>query len=100
MQAVSDVRQRAMSAEVRYGVNPPLVSLASRLARGLVIALIRIYQVVLSPWLGPACRYEPSCSAYAREAIECHGLARGSWLAVRRIGRCHPFAASGYDPVP
>jgi putative membrane protein insertion efficiency factor len=80
--------------------NKPHIPLTYRLVRGLAIALIRIYQVVLSPWLGPACRYEPSCSAYAREAIERHGLGRGSWLAVRRIGRCHPFAASGYDPVP
>jgi putative membrane protein insertion efficiency factor len=72
----------------------------SRLVRGFAIALIRIYQGVVSPWLGPACRYDPSCSAYACEAIERHGLVRGAWLAVRRIGRCHPFAASGYDPVP
>lgn len=62
--------------------------------------LLRAYQLVLSPWLGPACRYEPSCSQFAVEAIERHGVLRGSWLALRRLARCHPLAASGYDPVP
>jgi putative membrane protein insertion efficiency factor len=62
--------------------------------------LIRAYQVAISPWLGPACRFEPSCSHYALEAIERHGVLRGSWLAARRVGRCHPLGDSGYDPVP
>lgn len=66
----------------------------------LLVALIRLYQLVLSPFLGGACRYVPSCSAYAREAIERHGALRGSWLAVRRLLRCHPFGGSGLDPVP
>lgn len=66
----------------------------------LLIALIRLYQLTLSPFLGGACRFVPSCSAYAREAIEVHGAWRGSWLAVRRLSRCHPFGGSGVDPVP
>lgn len=66
----------------------------------LLIAVVRGYQVVLSPLLPAACRYYPSCSAYAVEALEKHGAWRGSWLAVKRIARCHPFRAGGYDPVP
>jgi putative membrane protein insertion efficiency factor len=64
------------------------------------LALIRTYQLLLAPLLGPACRYEPSCSRFAAEAIERHGLARGGWLAARRISRCHPLGGHGYDPVP
>lgn len=71
-----------------------------RAARWVVITLLRVYQVTLSPWLGPACRFDPSCSRYAIEAVERHGVARGSWLALRRIGRCHPLGGFGYDPVP
>lgn len=66
----------------------------------LLIAFVRGYQVVLSPLLPAACRYYPSCSAYAVEALEKHGAWHGSWLAVKRIARCHPFRAGGYDPVP
>ena len=62
--------------------------------------LIRAYQVLLSPFLGDHCRFTPSCSAYAIEAIKKHGSLKGSWLAVKRIGRCHPFCDGGYDPVP
>jgi putative membrane protein insertion efficiency factor len=67
-----------------------------RLARGFV----RAYQLTLSPLLGPSCRFEPSCSAYAMTAIERHGVARGCCLALRRVGRCHPLGGVGYDPVP
>jgi len=63
-------------------------------------ALLRAYQLVVSPLVGPACRFTPSCSEYAREAIGAHGPAHGSWLAVRRLCRCHPFGGAGYDPVP
>lgn len=66
----------------------------------LLIAIVRSYQVVLSPLLPVACRYYPSCSAYAIEAIQRHGGARGGWLAIKRIGRCHPFRPGGFDPVP
>lgn len=72
-------------------------------ARALIRTAIRGYQVVLSPWLGTNCRYHPTCSHYALEALETHGAARGSWFALKRIGRCHPFArAECYtcDPVP
>ena len=62
--------------------------------------LIRGYQLVLSPLLLPSCRYLPSCSEYAAEAIAVHGSARGSWLALRRLLRCHPWGGSGFDPVP
>ena len=68
--------------------------------RWILIAVVRGYQVVLSPLLPAACRYYPSCSAYAVEALEKHGALRGAWLAAKRIGRCHPFRAGGYDPVP
>jgi len=62
--------------------------------------LIRLYQLLISPLLPPGCRYLPSCSEYAAEAIERHGAARGSWLALKRLLRCHPWGGSGYDPVP
>jgi uncharacterized protein len=73
---------------------------ASDLVRWVLVAFVRFYQVVLSPILPAACRYYPSCSAYAIEALERHGAWRGGWMAVRRIGRCHPFRPGGYDPVP
>jgi uncharacterized protein len=66
----------------------------------LVVLLIRIYQVILSPLLGPSCRFEPSCSRYAIACVETHGVVKGLWLAVRRISRCHPFNPGGYDPPP
>ena len=62
--------------------------------------LIRFYQIALSPMLGPRCRYIPTCSQYALEAVHMHGAAKGSWLALNRICRCHPWGGSGYDPVP
>jgi len=68
--------------------------------RGLLLGLIRLYQLTLSPWLGRQCRYDPTCSAYATEAIERFGARRGVWLAAKRLGRCHPWGRSGYDPVP
>ena len=66
----------------------------------LLRGLIRGYQLVISPVLGPSCRYLPSCSDYAAEAIERHGALAGTWLALRRLARCHPWGGSGYDPVP
>lgn len=68
--------------------------------RRLLIALIRAYQYVLSPWWGRQCRFAPSCSHYAIEALERHGAIGGSWLALKRILRCHPWNPGGYDPVP
>jgi hypothetical protein len=68
--------------------------------RAVLIALIRGYQWFVSPLLGNHCRFYPSCSEYAREAIERHGVLRGVWLAIRRVARCHPWQPGGVDPVP
>lgn len=68
--------------------------------RGLLIGLIRVYQYLFSPWLGQHCRFHPSCSHYAVESIRVHGPLTGSLLALRRLGRCHPWHEGGYDPVP
>jgi putative membrane protein insertion efficiency factor len=69
--------------------------------RAALSALIRGYQLLISPWLPPSCRFHPSCSQYAREALAAHGTVRGGILALRRLSRCHPWhAAGGYDPVP
>jgi putative membrane protein insertion efficiency factor len=70
------------------------------LPQRLLACLIRGYQRLLSPLLPPSCRFHPSCSQYALEAIHRHGALKGSWLAVRRLVRCHPFNAGGFDPVP
>jgi putative membrane protein insertion efficiency factor len=68
--------------------------------RAIVGALIRIYQWTISPLLGPRCRFYPSCSNYALEAVGRFGVLRGSWLAARRLARCHPWHPGGFDPVP
>ena len=82
---------------------PPVAAVGGVVSRAVVrlaVLLIRIYQAVASPLVGGHCRFAPSCSEYAREAFERHGLARGFGLAARRLARCHPLGASGYDPVP
>jgi putative membrane protein insertion efficiency factor len=66
----------------------------------LLILLIRFYQLAISPWLAPRCRFQPTCSAYAVEALGKHGAVKGGYLAARRLARCHPWGGSGYDPVP
>jgi putative membrane protein insertion efficiency factor len=74
--------------------------LAATAVRRLLIGLIRLYQLTLSPWFGRTCRFEPTCSHYATEALQRFGVRRGLWLTLRRLGRCHPWGGSGYDPVP
>ena len=71
----------------------------SHMAR-LLLSVLRLYRRAISPMTPPSCRFTPTCSAYAEEAIRRHGAGRGSWLAFRRLARCHPFGGSGYDPVP
>jgi len=66
----------------------------------LLIIPIKIYQILISPLLGPHCRFTPTCSQYAVEAIEKHGSIKGIWLAIKRIARCHPWGGCGHDPVP
>ena len=68
--------------------------------RFILISLIRFYRLVFSPWVGGQCRFTPTCSRYAQDAIELYGPLRGTWLGIRRILRCHPFCEGGHDPVP
>jgi len=68
--------------------------------RALLVTLIKGYRLLLSPWLGSACRFEPTCSRYAIEALQRHGAAAGSYLMLRRLARCHPWCDGGCDPVP
>jgi putative membrane protein insertion efficiency factor len=77
-----------------------LGSFCSSVVRQVLLGLIRLYQILLSPLLGPRCRFHPSCSQYALVAIERHGPVRGGWLALRRVARCHPLHPGGEDPVP
>ena len=65
-----------------------------------ILAALRFYKIAVSPLMPPACRYTPTCSEYAAEAIERHGVVRGGWLATRRVLSCHPWSRGGYDPVP
>lgn len=66
----------------------------------LLIGIIRAYQLVVSPWFPSSCRYHPTCSRYALEAVRRHGALKGGWLGLKRIARCHPWSAGGHDPVP
>lgn len=66
----------------------------------LLMGIVKAYRLLLSPWLGSACRFEPTCSVYALQALELHGAAKGSYLTLRRLGRCHPWCSGGHDPVP
>ncbi|GAA4426956.1 membrane protein insertion efficiency factor YidD [Acidovorax lacteus] len=68
--------------------------------RALLIGIVRAYRLLLSPWLGSACRFEPTCSVYSLQALERHGAAAGSYLTLRRLARCHPWCDGGLDPVP
>jgi putative membrane protein insertion efficiency factor len=75
-------------------------SAVSRALAKPLIWLVRFYRLAISPWLGMNCRYQPTCSNYAIEALQLHGVIKGSWLVAKRIGSCHPWGGSGYDPVP
>ena len=68
--------------------------------RTVLIRLVQAYRLLLSPWLGSACRFEPTCSIYSLQALEIHGAGLGSYLTLRRLTRCHPWCAGGHDPVP
>jgi putative membrane protein insertion efficiency factor len=68
--------------------------------RAILILVVRVYRYLVSPLLGPRCRFHPTCSCYAEEAVQRFGALRGGWLAVRRLGRCHPWHPGGVDPVP
>lgn len=77
--------------------------MASAFSRALawpLIGLVKLYRLAISPWLGMNCRFQPTCSDYAIEALRKHGVFKGAWLAAKRIGRCHSWGGSGYDPVP
>ena len=87
-------------ATVALGESNPEASLVRRTLAGLFTSLIRLYRVAFSPLFAGACRFQPSCSHYAEEAIRLHGPGRGIVLAARRLLRCHPFGGSGYDAVP
>lgn len=76
------------------------MSYVARMLAAAMLAAIRAYRFVVSPLFGPACRFHPSCSRYAEQAIGTHGPVRGAILALRRLGRCHPFHPGGFDPVP
>jgi len=77
----------------------PVASVSSGLQRVLIVG-VRTYRLLLSPWLGSACRFEPTCSAYALEALQAHGAGAGSYLVAKRLLRCHPWCEGGLDPVP
>ena len=70
------------------------------LPQQFLMGIVKAYRLLLSPWLGSACRFEPTCSAYSLQALEQHGAAKGSYLTLKRIGRCHPWCDGGADPVP
>lgn len=78
----------------------PQPTVAQRLVRALVLGLLRFYQGAISPLYPATCRYTPTCSQYAVEAVRKHGALQGGWLALKRLRRCHPWGGSGYDPVP
>jgi putative membrane protein insertion efficiency factor len=72
----------------------------SKITLAVLTGMLRGYRRLISPFLGSACRFHPSCSQYAIDALTTHGVGRGSWLAVKRVGRCHPWHEGGFDPVP
>lgn len=84
----------------RSAGSPTMLEFLQALPRRLLIALVKGYRLLLSPWLGSSCRFVPTCSAYSLDALQQHGAGMGSYLTLRRLVRCHPFCAGGHDPVP
>jgi putative membrane protein insertion efficiency factor len=78
----------------------PVLAALARLPQTVLIGLVKGYRLLLSPWLGSACRFEPTCSAYSLEALQQHGAAAGSYLTLHRLARCQPWCEGGHDPVP
>ncbi|MCR9132470.1 MAG: membrane protein insertion efficiency factor YidD [bacterium] len=76
------------------------MQIINKIARALIVGLVRFYQLAISPWLGKSCRYSPTCSQYMIEAVNEWGAIKGFWLGLKRIGRCHPWGGHGFDPVP
>ena len=91
---------RALAADRRTVPATKPQHFLATVVRDVLIGMIKLYQLVLSPWIGRECRYLPTCSVYAEEALQRHGVLRGVWLTAHRLGRCHPWGGSGYDPVP
>jgi uncharacterized protein len=92
----TDARQREGAAIAPKNSRQP----AKNFGAWWLLAFVRIYKIFFSPFLGGACKFYPSCSNYAQQAIELHGARRGAWLALKRLGRCRPFTKGGFDPVP
>jgi putative membrane protein insertion efficiency factor len=109
---VADVRSIARAAsrvtppqfsadlDAAAAAQPDRVRRAKTFGAWWLLASVRFYKIFFSPFLGGACKFYPSCSSYAQEAIELHGARRGAWLALQRLGRCRPFTKGGFDPVP
>lgn len=91
--------RNVLDIDDRRTMNSPTTGQGSA-AKWLLLLFVRFYQIFFSPFLGGACKFYPSCSRYAQEAIEMHGARRGVWLAMKRLGRCRPFTKGGFDPVP
>jgi hypothetical protein len=88
------------SIDPSVGLFNKLQNICKRILIALPILLVRFYQVCISPLTPPSCRFTPTCSQYAIEALRRHGLFKGGWLTIKRLSRCHPWGGSGYDPVP
>ena len=100
---LSSFRQVSLRGQIKYGVvlhSLLMVKFVSKLFSSFFVGLVRFYQLSISPYLPSSCRYQPTCSHYMIQAIQKHGPFKGLWLGLKRIGRCHPWGGTGYDPVP